>query len=46
MAPLPWNERMYSDKQPLRIAYLEYDGFNHATPAMLRALREAKVTTA
>ncbi|NXY87778.1 FAAH1 hydrolase, partial [Alcedo cyanopectus] len=40
--PLPFNEEVYSGTQPLRIGYYETDFFTMPSPAMRRAVREAK----
>ncbi|NWI66650.1 FAAH1 hydrolase, partial [Todus mexicanus] len=40
--PLPFNEEVYSSTQPLRIGYYETDFFTMPSPAMRRAVREAK----
>ncbi|XP_071606332.1 fatty-acid amide hydrolase 1 isoform X1 [Heliangelus exortis] len=40
--PLPFNEEVYSSTQPLRIGYYETDYFTMPSPAMRRAVREAK----
>ncbi|NXL32983.1 FAAH1 hydrolase, partial [Glaucidium brasilianum] len=40
--PLPFNEEVYSSMQPLRIGYYETDFFTMPSPAMRRAVREAK----
>ncbi|NXY76195.1 FAAH1 hydrolase, partial [Glareola pratincola] len=40
--PLPFNEEVYASTQPLRIGYYETDFFTMPSPAMRRAVREAK----
>ncbi|NXC69870.1 FAAH1 hydrolase, partial [Anhinga anhinga] len=40
--PLPFNEEVYSSRQPLRIGYYETDFFTMPSPAMRRAVREMK----
>ncbi|XP_008333862.1 fatty-acid amide hydrolase 1 [Cynoglossus semilaevis] len=41
--PLPFNEQMYKSSKPLRIGYLENDGYMQPSPSMARAVREVKV---
>ncbi|XP_051855776.1 vitamin D3 hydroxylase-associated protein-like [Antechinus flavipes] len=38
--PMPFKEEVYSSTQPLRIGYVETDGFSQPSPSMLRAVRE------
>ncbi|KAM9357667.1 fatty-acid amide hydrolase 1 [Symphorus nematophorus] len=40
--PIPFNEQVYQSSQPLRIGYLESDGFSQPSPSMVRAVREVK----
>ncbi|KAF6719175.1 Fatty-acid amide hydrolase 1 [Oryzias melastigma] len=41
--PLPFNEQIYQSSRPLRIGFLENDGFTEGSPSMVRAVREVKV---
>lgn len=41
--PLPFNEQMYQSSKPLRIGFLESDGFMQPSPSMVRAVREVKI---
>lgn len=41
--PMPFNMQMYRSSKPLRIGYLENDGFCQPSPSMARAVREVKV---
>ncbi|XP_043859015.1 fatty-acid amide hydrolase 1 [Dromiciops gliroides] len=38
--PMPFREEVYSSTQPLRIGYVETDGFSQPSPSMVRAIRE------
>ncbi|XP_036611348.1 vitamin D3 hydroxylase-associated protein-like [Trichosurus vulpecula] len=38
--PMPFREEVYSSTQPLRIGYVETDGFTQPSPSMVRAVRE------
>ncbi|XP_042340166.1 fatty-acid amide hydrolase 1 [Plectropomus leopardus] len=40
--PIPFNMQMYQSSKPLRIGYLENDGFTEGSPSMVRAIREVK----
>ncbi|XP_029285823.1 LOW QUALITY PROTEIN: vitamin D3 hydroxylase-associated protein-like [Cottoperca gobio] len=40
--PIPFNVQTYQSSQPLRIGYLENDGFSQPSPSMLRSVREVK----
>ncbi|XP_054836431.1 fatty-acid amide hydrolase 1-like [Eublepharis macularius] len=42
VAPLPFNEEMYSSSQPLRIGYYTTDSFTMPSPSMRRAVLETK----
>ncbi|CAJ1060400.1 LOW QUALITY PROTEIN: fatty-acid amide hydrolase 1 [Xyrichtys novacula] len=41
--PMPFNMQIYRSAKPLRIGYLENDGFCQPSPSMARAVREVKV---
>ncbi|XP_044532959.1 vitamin D3 hydroxylase-associated protein-like [Gracilinanus agilis] len=38
--PMPFREEVYSSTQPLRIGYVETDGYTQPSPSMIRAVRE------
>ncbi|XP_072505417.1 fatty-acid amide hydrolase 1-like isoform X2 [Notamacropus eugenii] len=38
--PMPFREEVYSSTQPLRIGYVETDGYTQPSPSMVRAIRE------
>uniref|UniRef100_A0AAX7VBR8 Fatty-acid amide hydrolase 1 n=1 Tax=Astatotilapia calliptera TaxID=8154 RepID=A0AAX7VBR8_ASTCA len=40
--PLPFNMEIYRSSKPLRIGYLESDGYTHPSPSMARGVREVK----
>ncbi|XP_061540544.1 fatty-acid amide hydrolase 1 [Phycodurus eques] len=40
--PVPFNVQMYKSAKPLRIGYMESDGFTQPTPSMTRSLREVR----
>ncbi|XP_054908534.1 fatty-acid amide hydrolase 1 [Poeciliopsis prolifica] len=40
--PLPFNLQTYQSSKPLRIGYLEHDGYSQPPPSMIRGLREVK----
>ncbi|KAA8589994.1 hypothetical protein FQN60_013359 [Etheostoma spectabile] len=40
--PLPFNMQIYQSTKPLRIGYLESDGYSHTSPSMSRGIREVK----
>ncbi|XP_041863322.1 fatty-acid amide hydrolase 1 [Melanotaenia boesemani] len=40
--PLPFNKQIYQSSKPLRIGYLENDGYSQPSPSMARAIREVK----
>ncbi|XP_063323788.1 vitamin D3 hydroxylase-associated protein-like [Pelmatolapia mariae] len=40
--PLPFNMEIYRSSRPLRIGYLENDGYTHPSPSMARGVREVK----
>ncbi|XP_067453264.1 fatty-acid amide hydrolase 1 isoform X1 [Thunnus thynnus] len=40
--PVPFNEQMYKSSKPLRIGYLESDGYTQPSPSMARGIREVK----
>ncbi|XP_037530668.1 fatty-acid amide hydrolase 1 [Nematolebias whitei] len=40
--PLPFNVQIYQSSKPLRIGYLECDGYSQPSPSMARAVREVK----
>uniref|UniRef100_A0AAX7VD31 Fatty-acid amide hydrolase 1 n=1 Tax=Astatotilapia calliptera TaxID=8154 RepID=A0AAX7VD31_ASTCA len=40
--PLPFNMEIYRSSRPLRIGYLESDGYTHPSPSMARGVREVK----
>uniref|UniRef100_A0A3B5LVA6 Amidase domain-containing protein n=1 Tax=Xiphophorus couchianus TaxID=32473 RepID=A0A3B5LVA6_9TELE len=40
--PLPFNLQTYQSSKPLRIGYLEHDGYTQPPPCMIRSLREVK----
>ncbi|XP_047442105.1 fatty-acid amide hydrolase 1 [Mugil cephalus] len=40
--PLPFNEKIYRSSKPLRIGYLEDDGYTEPSPSMARGVREVK----
>ncbi|KAL7396942.1 hypothetical protein ABVT39_014068 [Epinephelus coioides] len=40
--PIPFNMQMYQSAEPLRIGYLENDGFSEGSPSMVRGVREVK----
>ncbi|KAG7514587.1 hypothetical protein JOB18_038148 [Solea senegalensis] len=40
--PLPFNMQLYERSQPLRIGYIENDGYMQPSPSMARAVREVK----
>ncbi|XP_048352989.1 fatty-acid amide hydrolase 1-like isoform X2 [Sphaerodactylus townsendi] len=42
VAPLPFNEKVYSSSQPLRIGYYTTDSFTVPSPSMKRAVLETK----
>uniref|UniRef100_A0A665UE85 Fatty-acid amide hydrolase 1 n=1 Tax=Echeneis naucrates TaxID=173247 RepID=A0A665UE85_ECHNA len=40
--PIPFNVQIYHSSKPLRIGYIEDDGYMQPTPSMARAIREIK----
>uniref|UniRef100_A0A8C4DTB0 Fatty-acid amide hydrolase 1 n=1 Tax=Dicentrarchus labrax TaxID=13489 RepID=A0A8C4DTB0_DICLA len=40
--PLPFNTQIYQSSKPLRIGYLENDGYVQPSPSMARGIREVK----
>ncbi|XP_069551158.1 fatty-acid amide hydrolase 1 isoform X1 [Brachyistius frenatus] len=40
--PLPFNVQTYQSSKPLRIGYLENDGYTQPSPSMARGIREVK----
>ncbi|XP_063746915.1 fatty-acid amide hydrolase 1 [Eleginops maclovinus] len=40
--PLPFNAQVYQSSKPLRIGYLENDGYIQPSPSMARSVREVK----
>ncbi|KAM4739181.1 fatty-acid amide hydrolase 1 [Anableps anableps] len=40
--PLPFNLQTYQGSRPLRIGYLEHDGYSQPPPSMIRGLREVR----
>nr|XP_046248196.1 fatty-acid amide hydrolase 1 isoform X1 [Scatophagus argus] len=40
--PIPFNAQIYQSSKPLRIGYLESDGYTQPSPSMVRAVREVK----
>ncbi|XP_029002928.1 vitamin D3 hydroxylase-associated protein-like [Betta splendens] len=40
--PLPFNMQIYQSSRPLRIGYLENDGYTQPSPSMARCVREVK----
>ncbi|KAM7388342.1 hypothetical protein PAMP_024521 [Pampus punctatissimus] len=40
--PIPFNVQVYKTSKPLRIGYLETDGFSQPSPSMARGIREVK----
>lgn len=40
--PLPFNMEIYRSSKPLRIGYLENDGYSQPSPSMARGIREVK----
>nr|XP_057929347.1 fatty-acid amide hydrolase 1 [Doryrhamphus excisus] len=40
--PVYFNMQMYESSKPLRIGYMESDGFTQLTPSMVRSMREVK----
>uniref|UniRef100_A0A1A7WT04 Fatty-acid amide hydrolase 1 n=3 Tax=Iconisemion striatum TaxID=60296 RepID=A0A1A7WT04_9TELE len=40
--PVPFNVQLYQSSKPLRIGYLESDGYSQPTPSMARSIREVK----
>ncbi|XP_001375331.3 vitamin D3 hydroxylase-associated protein-like [Monodelphis domestica] len=38
--PMPFRKEVYSSTQPLRIGYVETDGYTQPSPSMIRAVRE------
>ncbi|XP_030583162.1 vitamin D3 hydroxylase-associated protein-like isoform X1 [Archocentrus centrarchus] len=40
--PLPFNMEIYRSSKPLRIGYLENDGYSQPSPSMARGVREVK----
>ncbi|KAM9384752.1 fatty-acid amide hydrolase 1 [Pholidichthys leucotaenia] len=40
--PLPFNLKIYQSFKPLRIGYLENDGYSQPSPSMARGIREVK----
>uniref|UniRef100_A0A669DJ53 Fatty-acid amide hydrolase 1 n=1 Tax=Oreochromis niloticus TaxID=8128 RepID=A0A669DJ53_ORENI len=40
--PLPFNMEIYRSSRPLRIGYLENDGYTQPSPSMARGVREVK----
>ncbi|KAM9385828.1 vitamin D3 hydroxylase-associated protein-like [Pholidichthys leucotaenia] len=40
--PLPFSVEIYQSSRPLRIGYLENDGYMHPSPSMARGIREVK----
>lgn len=41
--PIPFNTEVYQSTKPLRIGYMENDGYQQPSPSMIRAVREVKV---
>lgn len=41
--PIPFNTQVYKSSNPLRIGYLENDGYSAPSPSMARGVREVKV---
>lgn len=42
LPPMPFNVQVYQNHKPLRIGYLENDGYTQPSPSMLRGVREVK----
>uniref|UniRef100_H2V7W7 Fatty-acid amide hydrolase 1 n=1 Tax=Takifugu rubripes TaxID=31033 RepID=H2V7W7_TAKRU len=40
--PIPFNTQVYEGSRPLRIGYLENDGYTQPSPSFVRGLREVK----
>ncbi|KAK1897259.1 Fatty-acid amide hydrolase 1 [Dissostichus eleginoides] len=40
--PVPFNAQIYQSSKPLRIGYLETDGYTQPSPSMARSVREVK----
>ncbi|KAK9519034.1 hypothetical protein VZT92_021789 [Zoarces viviparus] len=40
--PVPFNMQIYQSSKPLRIGYLENDGYTQPSPSMARGIREVK----
>ncbi|XP_070817906.1 fatty-acid amide hydrolase 1 [Chaetodon trifascialis] len=40
--PMPFNVQIYQSSKPLRIGYVENDGYTQSSPSMVRAVREVK----
>ncbi|KAG8003637.1 Fatty-acid amide hydrolase 1, partial [Nibea albiflora] len=40
--PIPFNTQIYQSSKPLRIGYLENDGYTCPSPSMVRGIREVK----
>nr|XP_020462736.1 fatty-acid amide hydrolase 1 [Monopterus albus]XP_020462737.1 fatty-acid amide hydrolase 1 [Monopterus albus] len=40
--PVPFNVQVYQSSKPLRIGYLENDGYTQPSPSMARVIREVK----
>ncbi|TKS74523.1 Fatty-acid amide hydrolase 1 [Collichthys lucidus] len=40
--PIPFNTQIYQSSKPLRIGYLENDGYTYPSPSMVRGIREVK----
>ncbi|XP_074491656.1 vitamin D3 hydroxylase-associated protein-like isoform X1 [Sebastes fasciatus] len=40
--PIPFNMQIYQSSKPLRIGYLENDGYTQPSPSMARGVREVK----
>uniref|UniRef100_A0A8C2WJF1 Fatty-acid amide hydrolase 1 n=1 Tax=Cyclopterus lumpus TaxID=8103 RepID=A0A8C2WJF1_CYCLU len=40
--PIPFNKQIYQSSKPLRIGYLESDGYTQPSPSMTRGIREVK----
>ncbi|XP_054458233.1 fatty-acid amide hydrolase 1 [Anoplopoma fimbria] len=40
--PLPFNMQVYQSSKPLRIGYMESDGYSQPSPSMARGIREVK----
>ncbi|KAF3834882.1 hypothetical protein F7725_027440 [Dissostichus mawsoni] len=40
--PVPFNAQIYQSSKPLRIGYLEHDGYTQPSPSMARSVREVK----